>query len=94
MEAIHSTSGEVEWTADNQHVFFVTKDHQERPFKVWRHGLTEKVEDVAVFEEADEAFYVGIGKSRSEKLIFIECGESLFSAVLAVFHAGQRCRQY
>ena len=94
MEAIHSTSGEVEWTADNQHVFFVTKDHQERPFKVWRHGLTEKVEDVAVFEEVDEAFYVGIGKSRSEKLIFIECGESLFSAVLAVFHAGQRCRQY
>lgn len=75
MEPIQSTSGEVEWAADNRHVFYVTKDHQERPFKVWRHCIDEKGPSVSVFEEADEAFYVGIGKSRSEKVIFIDCGE-------------------
>jgi protease II len=36
-------------------------------------GMESK--SVQVFEETDEAFYVGIGKSRSEKIIFIDCGE-------------------
>ncbi len=31
-------------------------------------------DDALLFEETDEAFYVGIGKSRSEEVIFIECG--------------------
>ena len=29
-----------------------------------------------MFEEADEAFYVGVGKSRSEKIIYISSGEA------------------
>jgi oligopeptidase B len=53
----------------------VTKDDQERPFKVWRHCIEDKGVGVSVFEESDEAFYVGIGKSRSEKVVLINCGE-------------------
>jgi hypothetical protein len=29
-----------------------------------------------VFEEKDEAFYVHIGRSHSEQLLYISCGES------------------
>jgi len=75
MGPIHSTSGEVEWASDNRHIFYVTKDDQERPFKVWRHCIEDKGVGVSVFEESDEAFYVGIGKSRSEKVVLINCGE-------------------
>jgi hypothetical protein len=31
-------------------------------------------DDVAVFEEADEAFYVAIGKDFSDKLLYIQSG--------------------
>ncbi len=34
-------------------------------------------EHTLVFEEEDEAFYVGISKSRSEEMIFIGCGEQV-----------------
>ena len=30
MQPVDSTSGEVEWAADNATLFYVTKDHQER----------------------------------------------------------------
>lgn len=45
-----------------------------RPYKVWRHTVGQ-AEHALVFEESDEAFYVGISKSRSEEMIFIGCGE-------------------
>ncbi|PNG99893.1 hypothetical protein TSOC_014320 [Tetrabaena socialis] len=35
--------------------------------------------DVAVYEEADEAFYVDIGKSRSERILYISAGSALTS---------------
>jgi oligopeptidase B len=85
IEPIRMTDGDVVWAADNRHIFYVTKDHQERPNKVWRYSLCgssedaqgKKVEAVLVYEEQDEAFFVGISKSRSEKIIFISCGEKV-----------------
>lgn len=47
-----------------------------RPYKVFRHQIGRPAsEDVCVYEETDEAFYVGIVKSRSEEIIFICSGE-------------------
>lgn len=34
------------------------------------------MQDVVVFEEKDEAFYVGVGKSRSENIIYISSGKA------------------
>ncbi|GAX79477.1 hypothetical protein CEUSTIGMA_g6918.t1 [Chlamydomonas eustigma] len=79
MGPIHNTSGDIVWSGDNQHIFFVTKDSQERPHKVWRQMIGRESKSVLVFEETDDAFYVGIGKSRSEKIIFIDCGSAITS---------------
>jgi oligopeptidase B len=65
----------VAWSRDGQWVFYVTPDAQERPSTVWRHRLgTPHTDDVCVFEETDERFYVGIGSTRSEAWIVIQSG--------------------
>jgi len=78
MAAIPQTSGDVEWAADNQHLFYVVKDHLDRPYKVLRHEVGRPAsEDVVVHEEKDESFYVGIHKSHSEEYVFISSGSAV-----------------
>jgi oligopeptidase B len=63
----------IAWSNDGHWVFYVTPDAQERPATVWRHRLgTPRTDDVCVFDETDERFYVGIGSTRSEAWIVIQ----------------------
>ncbi len=62
----------IAWSRDGHWVFYVTPDEQERPATVWRHRLgTSRSDDVCVFDETDERFYVAIGSTRSEDWIVI-----------------------
>jgi oligopeptidase B len=62
----------VAWSRDGQWVFYVTPDAQERPSTVWRHRIgTQRSNDVCVFDEPDERFFVGIGSTRSDDWIVI-----------------------
>eukprot|EP00955_Chlamydomonas_euryale_P116562 366426-Chlamydomonas_euryale.AAC.26 len=92
MEPIPGTDGDTVWAADNKTLFYTTKDEQERPYKVWRHILGTK-EHTVVFEEKDDAFFVGIDKSRSEKLIFIGCGSAITSEFRFI-HADQPMSEF
>ncbi|MFZ4721077.1 MAG: oligopeptidase B, partial [Ilumatobacteraceae bacterium] len=54
-----STWGGSAWSTDGTTFFYVTADEQMRPSCVWRHTLgTAQSDDVKVFEEDDERFYV------------------------------------
>jgi oligopeptidase B len=62
----------IAWSRDGQWVFYVTPDEHERPARVWRHRIgTASAEDVCVFDEADERFYVSVGSTRSDAWIVI-----------------------
>ncbi len=62
----------IAWSRDGQWVFYVTPDEQERPATVWRHRLgTPRADDVCVFDETDERFFVAIGSTRSDDWIVI-----------------------
>ena len=86
---IPDTAGSFAWAADNKTLFYVTKDKLDRPEKVWRHTLTDDDDndssasepDALVFHEKDEAFYVGIHSSRSEKYLYIHSGSAVTSDV-------------
>jgi oligopeptidase B len=52
------------WSADGRTLFYVTEDEAKRPFRVFRHELGSE-EHTLVYEEADEAFRVGVGRTRS-----------------------------
>ncbi|KDD72094.1 prolyl oligopeptidase, partial [Helicosporidium sp. ATCC 50920] len=77
---IPNTTGAVEWSADGRWLFYLTRDALERPHKVWRHLLgSDPADDVCVFHEPDDTFYVGIDKSASERFIWIGTGSAVTS---------------
>ncbi|MEJ4113461.1 S9 family peptidase [Corynebacterium kroppenstedtii] len=63
-------------------LFYERVDDSWRPNEVWRHRVgTSADEDVCVFREDDERFWVGCGTTRSEKYVMIEVGSKVTSEV-------------
>ena len=68
------------WSADGSALFYVTVDQAWRPYRVWRHLIgTPASDDVIVFEEPDERFWVGVGLTRSERFLVISASSKLTS---------------
>ncbi|PSC70317.1 Protease 2 [Micractinium conductrix] len=79
---IPDTAGNVAWANDNKTLFYVTKDKLDRPHKVWRHAIgTDPSADACVYHEEDDSFYVGISRSRTEKMLYIHSGSAVTSDV-------------
>jgi oligopeptidase B len=63
------------WGPDGADVYYCTVDDSWRRDKVWRHRLgTTQADDELVFHETDERFWVGIGRSRSDRFLVIASG--------------------
>jgi oligopeptidase B len=63
--------GSVVWANDNKTLFYTTEDAvSKRSDKFWRHTLGEKESDL-IYEEKDELFDIGAGRSRDKKVIFL-----------------------
>ncbi len=63
------------WANDGKSFYYTTHDEQMRPHRVWLHRLgTAQIDDVLVFEEPDERFFLSVGKSRSKRFVFIASG--------------------
>jgi oligopeptidase B len=60
----------LEWAADNKTIFFVTEDKAKRPSRLWRYTLGED-KPTPLYEEKDELFGVGVGRSRDRKILFL-----------------------
>jgi len=70
------------WSLDGSALFYVTVDDAWRPWRVWRHTAgTPHTDDVVVFEEPDERFWVGVGLSRSEHFLTISSASKVTSEV-------------
>ncbi len=72
-DIISNTDGELVWANDNKTVFYIKKDDETlREYQVWKHILgTPSEKDKLIFEEKNEAFYISLSKSKSDKYIFI-----------------------
>ncbi len=72
-DTITGTSGNVVWADDNRTFFYVENDPETLlSTKVKKHVLgTDAKEDVLVYEETDDTFYMGIGRSRDDKYLII-----------------------
>ena len=68
--------GSVTWTADNRTLFYSVEDEeQKRQFQLYRHVLgTEHSADVLVYQDDDERFNVGVGRTRDGKYLVLESG--------------------
>jgi oligopeptidase B len=67
------------WAGDDT-FFYVRPDPTMRPFQVWRHQVgTPAAEDVLVYEDADERFFVSVGLSLTEQWVHITSGSKVTS---------------
>jgi oligopeptidase B len=81
-DEIPNTSAGCAWSLDGSALFYVTVDDAWRPYRVHRHTIgTPAEQDVIVFEETDERFWIGIGLTRSERYLQIHTSSKLTSEV-------------
>ncbi|MEO7571153.1 MAG: S9 family peptidase, partial [Acidimicrobiales bacterium] len=67
------------WAGDST-LFYVRPDATMRPFQVWRHEVgTPPADDVLVYEDLDERFFVGVGLSLTEAWVHISAGSKITS---------------
>ena len=80
-----TTWGGTAWSADGATLFYVTPDEHERPSSVWRHRVgTAQADDVLVFHEPDERFYVYVELSRSGEWVVIDTASKTSTEVRIV----------
>ncbi|MDQ3713497.1 MAG: S9 family peptidase [Acidobacteriota bacterium] len=61
----------VEWANDNKTLFFTTEDDvTKRSDKFWKHTLGSN-DNTLIYNEKDELFGLGIGRSRDKKMMFL-----------------------
>ena len=60
------------WANDNETLFYVRPDDAVRPYQVWRHTLgTPTGDDVLVYQDDDEYFFVNVSRTRTGRYIFV-----------------------
>jgi oligopeptidase B len=70
------------WANDNATVFYTRPDDAVRPWQIWRHTLGTPVDDdVLVFQEDDDRFYVSISRFRSGRFLAINSSSKVTSEV-------------
>lgn len=79
-DTIPKTASSLEWAADNKTFFYNTLDEAKRPYKLFRHTLgTAPSEDALVFHEKDEAYFLGIYKTKDRKFLVLHLGSKTTS---------------
>ena len=74
----NTEGGSYAWAADNKTFFYVIRDQTTLlGNKVYRHTLgTDVSQDQLVYEEKDNQYYMGIGRSKSKKYVMVYSGQN------------------
>ncbi|HMF82615.1 MAG TPA: S9 family peptidase [Acidimicrobiia bacterium] len=68
------------WANDDRTCFYVRPDAAMRPWQVWRHRLgTTATYDDLVYQEDDDRFYAGVGRTRTGRYVVIAVGSKITS---------------
>lgn len=82
-DVVSLTEGDPCWGNDNQTIFYTAKNPVTLlSEKIKRHTLgTDAVTDTTVYEETDKSNYIGVGKTKNDKYIFITSQATLSSEI-------------
>jgi oligopeptidase B len=78
-DTIPGVTPNITWANDNKTFFYTRQDPTTlRSFQIWKHRLgTSSDSDKMVYEESDETYNCGVGKSKSRDYIMIGCSQTL-----------------
>ncbi|MDW8326089.1 MAG: S9 family peptidase [Anaerolineales bacterium] len=72
-EVIPDSYYTLEWANDSRTLFYTTLNAANRPHRVWRHVIgSDAAQDVLIYEEADESYFIWMRKSRSGRFLFLD----------------------
>ncbi len=74
-------TGSIAWANDNKTLFYTVEDSAKRQYRVYRHTVGTTAPDDLLYEEKDERFSVGVGKSRSKGYVFLESSSHTTSEI-------------
>ena len=81
-QTIANTQYSFAWGNDNQTVFYTKIDHANRPYQLWRHILGNSPDDdVLIYQEDDESYFLSVSKSRSRAYITLNLGSMVTSEI-------------
>ena len=80
-DTISGIGAGVTWAADNRTVYYTTLDEAWRPDTIWRHRLASGLPAQRVYHEPDERYWLGVGRTRSDKYVIIAAGSAVTSEV-------------
>lgn len=73
-------TGAAFFTPDGTGILYTTRDDAWRPDRLWLHRIgTPVADDVTLFHETDERFWLGAGITRSRRYLMIAVGSSITS---------------
>ena len=83
---IENTAGDLVWADDEDEnsltLFWVERDDNNRPSKVWRKNILDKnAKPVLVYEEPDPGFFVSLDSSDTGKFVQISCHDHTSSEI-------------
>ncbi|HEU5036708.1 MAG TPA: S9 family peptidase [Nocardioides sp.] len=79
-DEISGVLGGATWERDGQAFYYTTVDETWRADKIWRHRLgTPQADDELVHHETDGRFWVGVGRTRSDRFIVVASGSKTTS---------------
>ncbi|HWT50928.1 MAG TPA: S9 family peptidase [Caulobacter sp.] len=82
---VESTTGDFCFSPDSQWLYWTFRDDNGRPAKIYRRparGTSQ--DDVLIYDEPDEGFFIGVGVTSSEKYVVISCGNQETSEALII----------
>ena len=71
-ERVENTAGSFEWAIDSQTLVYVRRDEETQRSKwVYRHTIGTREDDVLLYTEKDDAFFVGVGRTSDDRYLMI-----------------------
>ncbi len=84
--------GSVVWAADNRTLFYTVEDEeQKRQFRLYRHTRGEEhAGDVLVYQDDDERFNMGVGRTRDGKYLVMESASHIATSATCCVRMSRR----
>jgi oligopeptidase B len=72
-DVIEEISGDVVWNSDSNSIFYMKMDDEHRLYDLYMHILlTPQSNDISLFKEHDQRFWLGIDKTHDGKYLIVE----------------------
>ncbi|MET4051235.1 oligopeptidase B [Frigoribacterium sp. PvP054] len=78
-DVVTGTAAGALFDATGRYVFYPTVDESWRPDTIWRHEVGQAGDDVAVFTETDDRYWIGVGLTRSRQYLVVDVGSKITS---------------